>query len=120
VYLFEGLTRLGFGTAPGGLIEGIADFVRLRAGFVPPHWKRGRGTRWDEGYDVTGYFLDWVENKYAGFVRGVNAILREAKWDVAIFKLITGTDVDQLWNEYRKQFGEDIQEGAINSSTQTE
>ncbi|KAF8759861.1 Plant basic secretory protein [Rhizoctonia solani] len=28
------------GTAPGGLIEGVADFVRLRAGFAPPHWKR--------------------------------------------------------------------------------
>jgi len=28
------------GTAPGGLIEGIADFVRLRSGLAPPHWKR--------------------------------------------------------------------------------
>lgn len=25
-------------TAPSGLIEGIADFVRLKAGFSPPHW----------------------------------------------------------------------------------
>ena len=38
----------GQGTAPGGLIEGIADWVRLKAGFCPPHWKRG-GDKWDDG-----------------------------------------------------------------------
>lgn len=32
--------RNAHGTAPGGLIEGIADWVRLKAGLVPPHWKR--------------------------------------------------------------------------------
>ncbi|KAI0478628.1 plant basic secretory protein [Xylariaceae sp. FL0804] len=30
----------GLGAAPGGLIEGVADWVRLRAGLDPPHWKR--------------------------------------------------------------------------------
>ncbi|PBP21074.1 BSP-domain-containing protein, partial [Diplocarpon rosae] len=29
-----------FGTCPGGLIEGIADWVRLNAGLSPPHWKK--------------------------------------------------------------------------------
>lgn len=97
---------IGHGTAPSGLIEGIADFVRLRAGLAPPHWRRGRGERWDEGYEVTGYFLDWIEKRYAGFVRGVNAILRDAKWDVGVFKLITGQSVDDLWKEYRKELDE--------------
>jgi len=96
------LLTVGMGTAPGGLIEGIADYVRLRAGFAAPHWRRGRGSRWDEGYDVTGYFLDWVEKRNEGFVRGVNAILRDAKWDEGVFKLITGKTVDELWKEYRK------------------
>jgi len=79
----------------------VADFVRLRAGLAPPHWKRGRGERWDEGYDVTGYFLDWIEQRYEGFVRGANAILKDAKWDEGIFKLITGKRVEDLWKEYR-------------------
>jgi hypothetical protein len=26
-------------TCPGGLIEGIADWVRLQADLAPPHWK---------------------------------------------------------------------------------
>jgi len=85
------------------LIEGIADFVRLRAGLAPPHWSRQRGGRWDEGYEVTGYFLDWIEKRHFGFVRGVNAILRDAKWDEGVFKLITGKSVHELWHEYRKE-----------------
>jgi hypothetical protein len=99
---------VGFGTAPGGLTEGVADYVRLRAGLVPPHWRRGKGKRWDEGYDVTGYFLDWIENQYDGFVRGVNAILKDAKWDEGVFKLITGHSVHDLWKEYRKEIKEGI------------
>ena len=77
--------------------------MRLRAGFTPPHWHRGRGERWDEGYDVTGYFFDWIEKHYDGFVRGLNAILKDAKWDEGVFKLITGQSVHDLWKEYRKE-----------------
>ena len=39
----------GNNTAPGGLIEGIADWVRLKDGFIPPHWSRG-GDSWDDGF----------------------------------------------------------------------
>ena len=34
------LQHNGRNTCPGGLVEGVADFVRLRAGLAPPHWKR--------------------------------------------------------------------------------
>ncbi|KAJ3845305.1 peptidase of plants and bacteria-domain-containing protein [Lentinula raphanica] len=64
------------GTAPGGLIEGIADCVRLHENLPPPHWKRvpPKGKRvpepdgkwvwewnWDAGYERTAYFLDWID-----------------------------------------------------------
>jgi hypothetical protein len=64
--------------------------------------------------------LDWVENKYDGFVRGVNAILKEARWDVGIFKLITGRDVDELWKEYRKQYAEETPQEDDDSCAKTE
>ncbi len=43
-----------------GLIEGIADFVRLKANYVPSWWVQpGEGICWDEGYSVTAQFLDY-------------------------------------------------------------
>ncbi|SPO40441.1 uncharacterized protein PSFLO_05923 [Pseudozyma flocculosa] len=53
----------GDGTAPGGLIEGIADWIRLKAGFAPSHWKRGViGDSWDAGYERTAFFLDFASS----------------------------------------------------------
>ena len=52
------------GTAPGGLIEGIADWVRLKAGLRPAHWVREikEDTKWDAGYQVTAWFLSgWMK-----------------------------------------------------------
>ncbi|KAF7347381.1 Plant basic secretory protein [Mycena venus] len=59
------------GSAPGGLIEGIADFVRLHSDLAPPHWKRAPAPhdKWDAGYQTTAYFLDWIEER-----RGKGAI----------------------------------------------
>ncbi|KAG5291940.1 PBSP domain-containing protein [Histoplasma ohiense] len=56
---------------PSGLIEGVADFVRLKAGLAPPHWKRPRskaerGSSWDKGYQVTAFFLEWIEDVKVG------------------------------------------------------
>ncbi|OAX81562.1 hypothetical protein ACJ72_04096 [Emergomyces africanus] len=56
---------------PSGLVEGIADFVRLKAGLAPPHWARPmgkaeRGEKWDQGYQVTAFFLEWIEDVKVG------------------------------------------------------
>lgn len=45
------------GTAPGGLIEGIADWVRLRRDLAPPHWKKEWDGDWDAGYVTLRYIL---------------------------------------------------------------
>jgi hypothetical protein len=65
---------------PGGFIEGIADFVRLKAGLVPPHWKRpvsskDRPLNWDQGYQHTAFFLAWLEDVRAG--RGTIGMLND-------------------------------------------
>ncbi|KAJ9636704.1 hypothetical protein H2199_007698 [Coniosporium tulheliwenetii] len=74
------------GSAPGGLVEGIADWVRLRSGFVPPHWKREADGDWDAGYQHTGYFLEYLEERFGeGTVRGINEGLREGKYEEKAF-----------------------------------
>ena len=109
---------------PGGLIEGIADFVRLKSGLSPPHWKRPyssdeRPAKWDQGYQHTAYFLAWLEDVRAGIgsigvvndrllrvgyvvestkyvaLQGDGEVPRESFWH-AIF----GVGVLQLWQEY--------------------
>jgi hypothetical protein len=94
----------GRGTAPGGLIEGVADFVRLRAGLGPPHWKRGGGGDWDAGYEHTGYFLDWLETRFGeGSVVRINERLRAGRYvQEEFWKDLFGESVEGLWAEYNK------------------
>lgn len=98
----------GHGTAPGGLIEGVADFVRLKAGLGPPHWEQG-GEKWDAGYQTTAYFLEWVENKMGnGSVRKINQTLHDENYEETRFwGNLFGKEVEDLWHEYLKSIGKD-------------
>lgn len=78
----------GKGKCPGGLVEGIADWVRLSARLGAPHWRRGTvPDRWDQGYERTAYFLDWLEGRFGrGTVRRMNEALRVSlSWFSSIF-----------------------------------
>lgn len=93
-----------FGTCPGGLIEGVADWVRMHSGLGPPHWKRVAGQKWDAGYEHTAYFLEYLETRVgAGFVRRLNEKLRirryEEKW---FWTELCGKTVEELWSDYQK------------------
>ena len=95
----------GGGRAPGGLIEGIADFVRLRAGYAPSHWVQpGRGDRWDQGYDVTARFLDYCNGLRSGFVAELNKKMRNGYSDNFFVELLN-KPVNQLWSEYKAKYG---------------
>lgn len=97
---------------PGGLIEGIADFVRLKAGYVPPHWQKpksagDRPSKWDEGYQHTAFFLEWLEDVRVG--RGAIGLLNDRLLRVGyvgehegsgFWKGLFGAGVSQLWEEY--------------------
>lgn len=94
----------GNGQAPGGLIEGIADFIRLRAGYAPSHWvKRGAGDRWDQGYDVTARFLDYCDGLKQGFVAELNKKMRSG-YSGNYFNELLGKSVDQLWSDYKATY----------------
>ncbi|KAI6678051.1 hypothetical protein NL676_038847 [Syzygium grande] len=92
------------GEAPGGLIEGIADFVRLRSGYVPGHWVGpGQGDRWDQGYDITARFLDYCNGLRNGFVAKLNKKMRTGYSDSYFVDLLERS-VDQLWKDYKAKY----------------
>lgn len=100
----------GRGHCPSGLIEGIADWVRLRAHLGAAHWRRsGVPDSWDQGYEKTAYFLDWLEEKHGkGTVRRMNEKLRDEKYEEKTFwKDLFGKGVDVLWGEYVKTLRKD-------------
>ncbi|KAK8698890.1 hypothetical protein V6N13_114996 [Hibiscus sabdariffa] len=95
----------GNGQAPGGLIEGIADFVRLKANFIPSHWvKPGQGDRWDQGYDVTARFLEYCDGLRNGFVAELNKKMTSG-YNAQYFVDLLGKNVDQLWRDYKAKYG---------------
>ncbi|KAL6642895.1 hypothetical protein ACP70R_021076 [Stipagrostis hirtigluma subsp. patula] len=94
----------GRGQANGGLVEGIADFVRLKAGYASWRWVQpGQGDRWDHGYDVTARFLDYCDSLKPGFVAELNAKMKDGYTD-DFFAQILGKDVQQLWLEYKARY----------------
>ncbi|MCJ1291107.1 hypothetical protein MMC34_002650 [Xylographa carneopallida] len=104
------------GTAPSGLIEGIADFVRLRDALGPPHWKKEGGGDWDAGYQHTAYFLEWMDARFGeGNVMRVNEALRDKKYNEKHFwTRLFGKSVQDLWSEYSRTFdADDSEEGVL-------
>ena len=99
----------GRGTCPGGLIEGIADWVRLNCELCPPHWKREADGEWDGGYQKTAYFLEYLEQRFgAGTVRRLNEKLRTQKYGEKEFWTgLLGRPVEQLWEDYRDKLKDD-------------
>lgn len=102
----------GRGKAPSGFTEGVADWVRLHAGYSPPHWSQRGGEKWDAGYETTGYFLDWMEGKYGfGIVRAINLALRDRIYEEDIFKEHTGKKIKKLWSLYNQYLEEKKDKG---------
>jgi DNA-directed RNA polymerase subunit N (RpoN/RPB10) len=91
------------GSAPGGLIEGIADWVRLKAGYAPPHWRRHADGSWDSGYERTGYFLEFLEKEHGkDIVRRINEGLRDCEYEEGPFwHNCCGKSIEKLWEEYQ-------------------
>ncbi len=97
---------------PGGLIEGIADYIRLLHNLAPPHWSETRSKNWLAGYQTTGYFLAWIEKRYPGFVERLNAYCgSEGEWNEQCVWWITGRDVRGLWEEYQAGLPSGTQDG---------
>ncbi|KAI8902296.1 hypothetical protein BC833DRAFT_573743 [Globomyces pollinis-pini] len=95
-------------TLPGGLVEGIADYIRIRSGCIAPHWQRKKGGSWTNGYSTTGYFLEWIEDcpPFAcnNFVTKLNASLENSGWKDELFENLIGSRIDAAWDRYQNSF----------------
>ncbi|BGP24049.1 PBSP domain protein [Rhodotorula toruloides] len=100
----------GKGTVPGGVIEGIADWLRGEAGLAPPHWRErpSEDDRWDAGYERTGYFLGWISRYTRNplLVPQLNRALQYSTWGdaAALQKLLGGESPEEMWEKYKKSF----------------
>lgn len=103
----------GGNTAPGGLTEGVADWVRLKAGYAPPHWRRRGDCDWDAGYERTAYFLEWLEKEHGeDVVRRINQALRGCRYDAKkLWHDCCGRSVEKLWDGYKKSLECDEDDG---------
>lgn len=96
----------GRGTCHGGIIEGIADYCRLKLGYASTNWggspKPGRS--WENGYEVCGFFLKWLEEKRGlkDFVVILNENLQNELWSLDLFKSLAGESISTLWELYQK------------------
>ncbi|KAK3294752.1 peptidase of plants and bacteria-domain-containing protein [Chaetomium fimeti] len=100
------------GTCPGGLIEGVADWVRLNCDLSPPHWKREVDGDWDRGYQHTAYFLQYLEQRFGdGTIRRLNDKLRRHKYKCeAFWPELFGESVEKLYVDYVQKEKERDQE----------
>lgn len=107
---------------PGGLIEGIADFVRLKAGLAPPHWEKPktssqRAKKWDAGYQHTAFFLAWIEDVWVGSPGAIGMLndrllrvgyigedhdVEKGSPALHFWRGLFGVTVAELWEEYGK------------------
>ncbi|AKJ30172.1 basic secretory protein-like protein [Caldimonas brevitalea] len=102
-HMYQQDDRDGRGADPG-LIEGIADTVRFKNGFVPDGAQPNPNGNWNDGYRTTAFFLLWLDQRYDGFIYRLNLTMdgQDGKvWTPDAFRAITGKPVDQLWAEYR-------------------
>lgn len=85
-----------------GTIEGVADWIRLTAGFPSTSWSpRSRGGNWYDGYTTTAYFLDWIQTtQKQNFVNELNLKMAEP-WSNDFFLQLVGRSVDELWTDYQ-------------------
>lgn len=109
------LYQVNGGNSDGALIEGVADFVRVRAGYYGPG-RCGGGDSWDGAYTISGCFFSWLAGpcEYHDVFQPqndldigyrINLIINEGKSAVQDeIETTFGTDVSTLWTQYKADY----------------
>ncbi len=96
-------------TAPGWVVEGIADYVRWFLYEPQTHGaeisKRNFDkARYDASYRISANFLEWVARRYdRDLVRKLNTAAREGRYDEALWQTWTGKRVQELGDDWRQE-----------------
>jgi hypothetical protein len=100
------------GSSDGALIEGVADFVRIRVGLYGLG-RRGGGGNWDGAYTTSGFFFSWLagpceyhdDNHPMNDIdigSRINQVMSQGKGAIqAEIESTFGTDINTLWNQYQ-------------------
>jgi hypothetical protein len=97
-------------SSEGGMIEGMADFVRIRAGYHKMN-RRTAGGAWTDAYTTGGFFFSWLAGPGGLQTDGrvpadpdigwaINQKIGTT-WNRSLFVDRLGKDVDTLWTEYQ-------------------
>ena len=87
-------------------VEGVADYARYRFGVddATAGWsiaRYERGSAVTDGYRATARFLAWaVEEHGDEIVQGLDAALRDGRYDDAFWTARAGDDLPALWSRY--------------------
>jgi hypothetical protein len=88
----------------GNVVEGVADFVRIRAGHTPSGATPAKTGEWDDvGYTKPAFFLLWIDGRHPDFLYRLNLSMAAGDgvaWSPDAFATITGESVAALWSEY--------------------
>lgn len=86
---------------------GIADFVRLRAGYLSRGATAPAADSWSTSSSQTvAFFFDYLSLQHPDVVHGLNQRLAptETTWSDEAFVALTGKDLPTLWDAYRATF----------------
>jgi hypothetical protein len=111
VLLHEVTHLYQFNDGGGGLVEGMADFVRIRAGHHRMS-RRSPGGAWTDAYTTSGFFFSWLAGPGALQEDGrepadpdigwaINQQMN-GNWSEQVFEDRLGETVDALWDEYQQ------------------
>ncbi len=102
------------GTAPGWVVEGIADYIRW---FLYEPQTRGAeitarnldAARYDASYRVSANFLNWIVKTYdKEIVAKLNSAARAGQYDEGLWKEWTGKTVQELGDEWKNHHAQRI------------
>ncbi|MDD7153950.1 MAG: basic secretory protein-like protein [Candidatus Cryptobacteroides sp.] len=86
-------------------IEGLADAVRAQAGYFDIAERRRPGGNWLDGYQTTGFFIQWLTTKDPDAIRKFHQSVRDLEvWSFdGAMKYIFGKNasIQGLWDEYQ-------------------